>query len=966
MALLSAFNPHEFSEATIRAVATGREDDLKEILESVLKNLGASSIQHLIVSAPRGYGKSFLLRHAQFEIERIARDEKLPLATVLMPEEMPHVKEPETLIREIARALSGGAAADAQLTWHEDDGEDFAAAAEALDKAIVAKVGERGLSVAMVENFDLLLRRAFPKEVQRSRLREFLAAPGGRLMLIAASASGAFDRDYDSRLFQAFREVALTPWTVDECLKFFDRQRRDAGKPPLDDLARARARAVALFIGGAPRLATLIGNVLLGEDVLGAAELLRKLVDELTPYYKERIEALPGRSQKLLDALLRGGEPATPSEIARRVKAMSQSAIAGPLSDLVKERVAVSSKATGSAEALYRVADRVFAHYYRFRVIEHGKDLCPLEGLVDLLAEFFTPDEKRGKAGEFALAGRLDEARVMARLADQDSHETQLARAWILFDLETIYVPRRLATLATASVAAELREIAHEARAGSIDAARQRIDAALKIAAGPEDRVAVWLARSRLDAYEGFGGGLAAAEKAVQCAAVGGSDKARLVAENGRVWSLFLSGRYSRALAEGGKAAALAKAMGDAGAEAVAGRLAAYSLGALGRHEEAVEQAERAAVLAKEAGDMQEQAEARHLAANSLGALGRHEEAVEQAERAAKLAKEAGDPGGEAAAWRHAAYSLGALGRHEKAVEQAERAATLAKEVGDPRAEAVARRLVAFSLGRLGRHDQAVAQAERSATLANKVGDMREEAVARRYAALSLGQLGRHQEAVEQAERAAMLAKEVGDMREEAEARHHAAFYLSELGRHSQAILEAESAATLLDKFGTARAASGFDFDKEAQYLVSDAGRIGRRAANVLCREAAASASVDFTASLHNLFAPVSQLELGEVGSRVLDAWLVGTVAAALRVETSPDRFNTLAEAIAIHFPDRVPAERQRLVDAAAYHRSGRSRAALERLDPDFAKLLETMHPPRDQEAEKKPRQRAKAAKAKR
>ncbi|MGO9743112.1 MAG: hypothetical protein ACLPN5_16690, partial [Roseiarcus sp.] len=197
MALLSAFNPHEFSEATIRAVATGRERDLEEILDAVRKNVGASSIQHLIVSAPRGYGKSFLLRHAELEIERIARDEKLPLAVVLMPEEMPHVKEPETLIREIARVLSGGAAADAELTWHEDDGEAFAAATQALEAAIVANVGEQGLCVAMVENFDLMLRRAFPKEVQRSRLREFLAAPGGRLMLIAASASGAFDRDYD-------------------------------------------------------------------------------------------------------------------------------------------------------------------------------------------------------------------------------------------------------------------------------------------------------------------------------------------------------------------------------------------------------------------------------------------------------------------------------------------------------------------------------------------------------------------------------------------------------------------------------------------------------------------------------------------------------------------------------------------------------------------------------------------------
>ena len=85
MALLSAFNPHEFSEATIRTVATGREADLKEILDAIRDNLGADTIQHLILSAPRGYGKSFMMRHVQIEVERIAREEKLPLAVVLMP-----------------------------------------------------------------------------------------------------------------------------------------------------------------------------------------------------------------------------------------------------------------------------------------------------------------------------------------------------------------------------------------------------------------------------------------------------------------------------------------------------------------------------------------------------------------------------------------------------------------------------------------------------------------------------------------------------------------------------------------------------------------------------------------------------------------------------------------------------------------------------------------------------------------
>ncbi|HEY8125279.1 MAG TPA: hypothetical protein VIF88_07650, partial [Methylocystis sp.] len=196
MGLLSAFNPHEFSESRVRTVATGRTEDLENILATIRGNLTAATIQHLIVSAPRGYGKSFMMRHIQIEVERIAREENLAVVTLLMPEEMPHVREPETLIRELTRALTGGAGEDAELTWHEDEGAAWDAAVETLETAIRQKLGARGLVVAQVENFDLLLRRAFAKEVQASRLRALLTKPAGRLMMIAASASGAFDRSY--------------------------------------------------------------------------------------------------------------------------------------------------------------------------------------------------------------------------------------------------------------------------------------------------------------------------------------------------------------------------------------------------------------------------------------------------------------------------------------------------------------------------------------------------------------------------------------------------------------------------------------------------------------------------------------------------------------------------------------------------------------------------------------------------
>jgi hypothetical protein len=718
MALLSAFNPHELPESTVRAIATGRETDLEEVLRILRGNIGSTTIQHVLLTAPRGYGKSFMMRHIQIELEHLARREIPDLRVVLMPEEMPHVKEPETLIRELTRELTGGAAIDAELTWHEDEGEAWDSAVADLRTAIAQKVGANGLFVAQVENFDVLLRRAFSRETDTQRLRNFLTENGGRMMLIAASATGAVDRDYNRAFFQAFREIRLKPWTVDECMAFFDRQRKEAGKPPLSEAARRQAQAVATFIGGTPRLATLLGDALLDTDVLRAADLLQRLVDELTPYYKERIEALPGRAQKLFDALLRGGEPATQSELARRVNANGQAAIAGPFNDMKTERIVIGEKAPRSAEVLYRVADRVFAHYYRRRVIDHGRDGCPLDGLVDLLADYFSPEEKREKAAEFFRADRLAEARVMARLYDTARGTSRAARHWMIFYLRSYYIPKRLIPLASQSLAKQLHAVA-EAAGGDVGRARALLEEASK-GKEPEDRVLSLLARSQLDAYEGVDTGLAAVEEASSLVTAHGLTKLEPMVELCRAWSLAISGQHQETYRF---ASALAERLDDPIGRAMALRLAAFSLGQLGEYTAAVTMAKRAAEQARTAGDAREEAVALRQAAFSLGQLGNAKEALVMAEAAAARAQEAGDLWEAAVSLRHAALSLAELGDDDAAAVMAERAAGQARAAGDAREAAFAKIMHASALLQLRRFDEAFVALAAAAELAASVDD---------------------------------------------------------------------------------------------------------------------------------------------------------------------------------------------------------------------------------------------------
>ncbi|KIZ40280.1 MULTISPECIES: tetratricopeptide repeat protein [Rhodopseudomonas] len=676
MAFLKAFNPHELSAGTVRGVVTGREDPLGRIVSIVRANLDAPTPQHVIVSAPRGYGKSFFLRYVEVELDQLARAEGLPVAMALLPEELPHVKEPETLLAEIRRTFLGLPADTIGVSWVEDDGQSWDHEVAWLDAAIAERFGGKpGLLVAAVENFDLLLKKAFAKPVQAARLREWLTRRGNRLMLIAASARGAFDRDYDRPLFKAFEEMSFEPWTIDQSLAFFRSQRAAAGKAPLTETQAARAKAVATFIGGTPRLATLIGEALLEDDPLGAADLLEKLVDELTPYYKERIEVLPSRSQALLDALLRGGENCSATELARRVGAPSQPAIAAALDELKKDLLVTGAKAPDSAEVLLRVTDRVFAHYYRKRILSHGLETCPLEALVDLLAVIYSPEEKKREAAKLAARGLAREAQVFERLWAADQSR----------------VERRARDETTIDKADEFAEL--------ITAFRSAADAAR------------------------YSEGLAILDQALALATATPDTAKQARALQRRAWTLGELGRHDEALATAREAAVKAESAGDIREQAAALRHAAWNLGQLGRHDEALTAAREAVVKAESAGDNREQAETLRHAAWNLGRLGRHDEAIATARQAAAKADSAGDIGEQARALRFAAWSLEGLGRHDEALATAREAAAKAESAGDSREQAGALLEAAWNLMQLGRRDEAIAIAREAAALAEKVSD---------------------------------------------------------------------------------------------------------------------------------------------------------------------------------------------------------------------------------------------------
>src|SRR6202035_2655034 len=84
----------------------------------------------------------------------------------------------------------------------------------------------------------------------------------------------------------------------------------------LSDKEQIQVKALADFADGAQRMVAVLVDHLLEQDLDHATLNLAALIDQLTPFYQDRIKALGEEARLVFDALLRGGEPASQTEIA--------------------------------------------------------------------------------------------------------------------------------------------------------------------------------------------------------------------------------------------------------------------------------------------------------------------------------------------------------------------------------------------------------------------------------------------------------------------------------------------------------------------------------------------------------------------------------------------------------------------------------------------------------------------------
>jgi tetratricopeptide (TPR) repeat protein len=381
---LTYFNPNSQKEADFIASFVARQDTLDFFLKQLsLVPAGQPARHHLIV-APRGFGKTSLLRRIAIGVNSNA-ELNARFIPLRFREEQHNVISLDVLWRNCLQSL---------LEAREDEGAPQTELDE-LDAAWEAHAPRQGLPreqqdgepawhelrtrcdalerrpVLLIDNLDTLL--AGLSSNHQWGLRKRLQADDGPVLIAAASRYPEATHDPEAAFYEFFRIQTLDKLDNREvftCLRNIAKHRGDAGKQVLNllDTEPGRVAALNTMAGGNPRTLSVLYGVLeshMSGDVLSQ---LSAMLDTFTGWYQARTEELPMQARAVFDALALNWDPMTAAALGLAT-GLETAAVSSQLSRLEKSgyvvAVALSKRRTGRTG--YQVDERFFNIWYLMR-----------------------------------------------------------------------------------------------------------------------------------------------------------------------------------------------------------------------------------------------------------------------------------------------------------------------------------------------------------------------------------------------------------------------------------------------------------------------------------------------------------------------------------------------------------------------------------------------------------------------
>lgn len=400
---VAIYNPRLLDKAELIGFFVARQQELERLTEALRREAKAQPQHHLIVGA-RGMGKTTLLNRLRYAIED---DEELASACLglVFPEEQYNVACLADFWLNCVDALADTLETTGRLGLLEGLDEEIERiqalqrkddrGRRALD--LLCRLSdklERRL-VLLVDNVDIVLDRL---EDEDWALREVLSSEARIQMIGATSAPLESQYRHDMAFYDFFRVHHIEGLDDEETFTVLRRLAETTGH---DDIARlldeepGRVKTVRLMAGGNPRALVMLFTVLAQGTDGDVRTDIERILDQCTPLYKHRLEALPMQAQQILDALAKHWNPATAAEIARATH-LPVNAVSAQLDRLTRDGTIEKVPLPATHRQGFQIAERFFNIWCLMRASRRIRKR--LGWLVKFLRLMFGTEELEGRA----------------------------------------------------------------------------------------------------------------------------------------------------------------------------------------------------------------------------------------------------------------------------------------------------------------------------------------------------------------------------------------------------------------------------------------------------------------------------------------------------------------------------------------------------------------------------------------
>ena len=332
----SRYSPGNMNRESLEALFVGRDDVMEGVLTRITKSIRNPEKHYILLVGPRGSGKTHFLSLACHRLmDRLDTSDKVAVA--FLNEEEWGVTSYLDLIVRILRALASQAPElQSEITEiftrfpkNQADAEIFAISL--LQRHVQ---GKTLLLVCenLVDLFDGL------GEEGQKRLRATIQEDANWAILASTPSLFTSITMQKYPFYGFFTIRALESIDLDTGIELLARKAVHEDRAELANflrtpLGRARARAIHHLAAGNHRAYVVLFDFLEKESIEELIDPFMHMVDDLTPYYQDRMRQLPPAQRKIVEFLCLQVRPATVKDIATPCL-MSQQTAAKQIAEL--------------------------------------------------------------------------------------------------------------------------------------------------------------------------------------------------------------------------------------------------------------------------------------------------------------------------------------------------------------------------------------------------------------------------------------------------------------------------------------------------------------------------------------------------------------------------------------------------------------------------------------------------------